>query len=207
MKKITPYKTAKNAFTALDNGGRFYNLFSKADDGQISSAELAKAAGFFSDRQKMILFCDMSLSELDQAAKENIMANLSNNLKSAYEQYAPQHLLPSEASQLGIISSNAIITGIPKLIDSKTEFSGFIMVPIMAGKVMTFTMIPIIEKYEVYELRDRETDQYFLLAHQKSTHKLPEELLRCGGVLKELKPQKDGDEAQIFLEMLYYSHV
>ena len=61
MKKITPYKTTRNAITAMDNGGRFYNLLTKANDGNVSTSELAKVAGVFSDKQKMVLYLDMSL--------------------------------------------------------------------------------------------------------------------------------------------------
>ena len=36
MKKIIPYKSSNEALTALDNGGRFYNIFTKAGDGVIT---------------------------------------------------------------------------------------------------------------------------------------------------------------------------
>lgn len=55
MRKIAPYKTAKNALASLDNGGRFYNVLTQANDGDVTSAELAKVTGVFSDMQKMIV--------------------------------------------------------------------------------------------------------------------------------------------------------
>lgn len=206
MKKITPYKTTSNALASLDNGGRFYNFASKADDGEISSAELAKAAGVFSDKQQMMLYLEMSISELDQDSQKRVLSSLSVDLKATHKKYAPQHLIPSKAKTEGKLTSCAIITGIPNLVDSKTDFNGFIMIPIASGKVTTFVMIPLIDQYDVYELRDHETAQDFLIAHNRGSNKLPESMVRCGGVLKELKNGKDkGADATIFLETIYYS--
>ena len=50
-------------------------------------------------------------------------------------------------------------------IDSKSDFKGFIMIPISTGSVMTFSMVPIIDQYDVYEIRETEIDQSFLIAH------------------------------------------
>lgn len=45
MKKIESYIDVNDAISDLDNGGRFYNLFTHADDGIISQAELGKVGG------------------------------------------------------------------------------------------------------------------------------------------------------------------
>ena len=45
MREVVPYRTLGGAKRALDNGGRFFNLFAEADDGVVSGAELARAAG------------------------------------------------------------------------------------------------------------------------------------------------------------------
>lgn len=206
MKKIIPYKTTRNALASLDNGGRFYNLITKADDGKISSAELSKAAGVFSGKQQMTLFLEMSLSELPSEARKQILSSVSDDIKEAIYKYPTQHLLPYEAKEQGILSGNAIVSGIPKLVDSKEEFSGFIMIPVMAGKVTTFMMIPIIDQYDIYELRDEVSSKEFLIAHSKSSNKLPETRIKCAGVLKELKSEeKEDSKASIFLETIYYS--
>ena len=206
MKKVLPYKTARNALSALDNGGRFYNVFTKAKDGQIATAELSKAAGVFSDKQIMMLFFEMSLIELKGHSQINIVNTLSQNLKTAYEQFKPLQFSPGEARKKGKLASSAIITGVPIQIDSRTEFTGFIMVPIQAGKVTTFSMIPIFEQYEVYEFRDENTSKDFIIAHTKGAAKLPKQTVRCGGVLKELKKdQKKTDSGNMFLETLYYT--
>lgn len=204
MKKITPYKTYRNALASLDNGGRFFDFWSKADDGDITSAELRKAAGVFSGMQKTIIYLEMSLISLDREAKEKVLAHLSGDLQESYSKYKPTCFLPAEASQSAVIAQSAVIKGIPKLLDSKTEFTGFIMIPIMTGKTTTFTMIPIMDQYDIYELRDEESEEDFFIAHNRGGRKLPEQAIHCGGVIKELKGRK-GEESGKFLETLYYS--
>ncbi|NQY29406.1 MAG: hypothetical protein HRT69_08040 [Flavobacteriaceae bacterium] len=206
MKKITPYKTTRNAITAMDNGGRFYNLLTKANDGNVSTSELAKIAGVFSDKQKMVLYLEMSLLSLDENSKHSVIKLLSNDLAIAYHKYKSQILMPSKAIENGIVSKNAIITGTPEYVTSNSDFNGFIMIPIMAGSVMTMTMIPIIDHYDVYKIRDQESDQHFLIAHARSSKKLPQQLIKCGGILKELKTNKKvGNQQNKFLETVYYS--
>lgn len=210
MKQIVPYKTARNALSALDNGGRFYNLITQANDGHVTKAELARVAGVFTDRQKMVLYLEMSISELDQQAVKDIRSSLSDDLKLAYKRYCPQHLLPSEAQLQGRISANAIITGVPTFVKSNSDFTGFIMMPISTGKTTTFMMIPIIDVYDVYEIRDHKTAREFLIAHARGSVKLPAKPVRCGGIIKELKPDKKTKtrtKPKKFLETLYYTLV
>ena len=204
MRKITPYKSYRYALASLDNGGRFYNLRSKANDGDITSAELGKAAGVFSDRQKMILYLEMSLLDLEAEMRAKVYSHLSDDLKAMLSRLQPAIYSPAEANQKAEVSQSAIITGIPRLIDSKTRFTGFIMVPISTGDTTTFTMIPIFDQYDVYELTDADTEEDFFIAHNRSSRKLPEQLIRCGGVIKELKGEKDQEPGK-FLEMLYYA--
>ena len=49
MQGIVPYQSGEAALEALDSGGRFYNIFSDASDGEITAAELAKVAVSFMD--------------------------------------------------------------------------------------------------------------------------------------------------------------
>ena len=187
MKRIIPYKEVNEAVLSLDNGGRFYNLLTKSNDGLINQSELGKVGGLFNDKQKMILFLEMSMSSLNSEEKEIILSKLDEDLKQTYTKYKSQKLLPSEANTKGIVAANAILTGVPKLIDKKSDFNGFIMVPIMAGKAMTFVMIPIIDNYNVYELRDDKTSETFLIAHSRNSEKLPSEKIIIAGLLRELQ--------------------
>jgi len=206
MKKITPYKTTRNAITAMDNGGRFYNLLTKANDGNVSTSELAKVAGVFSDKQKMVLYLEMSLMSLDENSKSSVIKLLSDDLAVACNKYKSQILTPSEAKENGIVSKNAIITGIPEHVKFNSDFNGFIMVPIMVGSIMTMTMIPIADQYDIYKIRDQKSDKDFLIAHTRSSKKLPQQLIKCGGILKELNTAKEEKSPKNkFLETIYYS--
>jgi hypothetical protein len=204
MQTIKPYTTTLEAIKALDNGGRFYNLLTKANDGVITSAEIGKTAGVFNNKQLNILFLEVALLKLDENEKNSILSRLEEKVKSDYTKYKPQYLLPSEIAEKGKIASGLIVTGVPKLIDSKTRFNGFIMVPIMTGKVMTMTMIPIYESYDVYELRDEVSSKTFIIAHSKNKNKLSEEKITLAGIIKELKTSKKSDSnAEKFLEITY----
>jgi hypothetical protein len=206
MKKIAPYKNKRFAIAALDNGGRFYNLFTHADDGEISASELGKAAGVFSSRQQMFLYLEMTVAELGEQSVSDIYKHLSPSLKESARKYKPVHYSPAEAATKGKASKSAIVTGTPTYIESCSDFSGMIMIPVCAGKVTTFVMVPIIEQYDVYEVRERTTDQTFLLAHNKGQKKLEAAETRFGGILKEIKAEKGKPQThKLFLEVLYYT--
>ena len=206
MQQIIPFNALPDALSTLDNGGRFYNLLTKSDDGNISIEELSKVAGLFSSRQQMVLYYAMSVATLAQDVKQQVDAALTKDAQVAYNRYAPQLLIASEAATKGILASNAIVTGVPKLVETKSDFNGFIIVPIMAGKAMTMILIPIIDKYDIYEMRDDESSETVLIAHARGDEKLPAQKIRAGGIFKELKLKKDNSETStLFLETLYYS--
>ncbi|KAA1243916.1 hypothetical protein [Aquimarina sp. RZ0] len=208
MKKIEPYKNIDEAISKLDNGGRFYNILTKADDGIISTSELGKVGGLFYDKQQMILFFEVSISKLDKEKRKAVISKLDEKLQKVYAKYKPIELLPSEAHTKGIVASNMIMTGIPKLTESNSNFIGFIMIPIVTGKVTTFSMVPIIDIYDVYEIRDEVSDKEFLIAHSKGTTKLPEKKIKIAGVLKELKSdKKEKTASQKFLEVVYHMEI
>ena len=204
MKKIEPYKNINEATLSLDNGGRFYNVLTKSNDGIISSSELGKVAGLFIDKQKMVLFLDLAISNFDVNTKEKIVDSLDVSLRSTYEKYKSHELLPSEAYDKGILSSNSIITGFPKKIDSKSDFNGVIFIPVGNSMIA----IPLIDKYDVYEIRDEVSDDTFLIAHARGSIVLPEKKIKVAGVLKELKSNKNEKKAsKKFLEALYYLNI
>ena len=206
MKKVIPHTTTKEAMAALDNGGRFYNWSSKAGDGHISSAELKKAAGVISGAQNSILYLEMTLANFESDEKNRVISFLSRDLKPKYDKYKPAHLSAVDPSQPLEAGSSAIFTGVPKLVESKTEFSGFIMVPVYTGKTMTFTMVPIIEAYDVYQLHQQSKGHQILIGHDKSSKKLPERLTRIGGVLKDVSTSDKGSDGKSkLLEITHYT--
>lgn len=203
MKKLTPYQNLNTALKTLDNGGRFYNILTKAEDGIISQAELGKVGGLFSSKQQSILFLEMSISALSEKEKVGVLSQLDDGLQKQYQKHKAQRLQASEANDKGKISSNAIITGIPKLTDSKTDFMGFIMMPISTGEVTTFSMIPLIDQYDVYELRDESSSESFFIAHARGSEQLPSENITVGGVIKEMSSEEEKPLGK-FLEAVYF---
>lgn len=205
MQQVIPFTDLQDAQTSLDNGGRFFNILTKADDGVITGAELGKVAGCFADKQKMALFLDLATAELADSDKHQLLQMLSPDLRSGIELQKPARWLPSEALAQGVAGASAIVTGVPKLVESKSEFNGFIMVPIMTGSVTTFMMVPLVDAYDVYEVRDEASDDAFLIAHAKGKAELDGRRTQFAGVLKDLKASKDECEAsRIFLEAIYH---
>jgi hypothetical protein len=204
MKKVNPYKSQAAALKSLDNGGRFFNVLTKADDGQITSTELSKVAGAFSNKQLMNLYLEMSLAQLPK--RDMVLRSLSDKLNKAYQRNRPQYLSPAEAATSGQVGATVIITGIPEYKRAKTEFSGFIMVPIISGDVTTFIMVPIMDQYDIYEVKDQQSDELFIIAHARSKRKLDNVPTRVGGYLKELQvDKKNVSEKRLFLETYYYT--
>jgi len=146
MKQIVPYRTLQGALKALDNGGRFYNVFTKAKDEVITDSELYKAAGVFSDKAQAFLFFELALSGLSEVDRDRVIQRLSGELRSAYLRERPKHT-EIEVFEKTVRETDAVVvTGWPVFLEDKTRFSGFIMIPIFVGKTMTFTMIPIFDE-------------------------------------------------------------
>ena len=199
MKHVIPFDNSNDALITLDNGGRFYNLISEANDGHVSSQEVARVAGLFTDKQKVVLYFALSISKLKPPFCEIVKSALTDVLQQAYQKYLPQVLLPSQAVTQGVVSSNAIVTGIPTKVDSRQEFKGFIF-------VSPGILIPIIDRYDIYEMRDEELAEPLLIAHARGSKKLPQQMVKVAGILKEIKVKTDGAETRkMFLEALYYA--
>ncbi len=77
------------------------------------------------------------------------------------------------------------------------------MIPLMIGDVTTFSMIPLIDEYDVYELRDESSSETFFIAHAKGSEQLPDQLITIGGVIKEMSSEDDKPVGK-FLEAVYF---
>lgn len=199
MEKIKSYSSAAEAITDLDNGGHFYNIFTHAKDNVISQAEAGRSAGAFAGKQKAILHLELAMSRLDAASVREVTAKFDETLQANFTKYKAQTLLPSEVEAKGDTGSNLIVTGIPKLTDGTKKLSGFIMVPTGSA----FTMIPLVDVYDIYEIRDEQEGQGLLIAHQKGETQLPEVKLTVGGLLKE-SDEEDENPSRKFLEIQYW---
>ena len=149
MKEVVPYKTMSGALKALDNGGRFYNIFTKSDDGTIKGAELLKAAGVHSGRDQGFLFFNLAVSQLSDSEQRTIFSRLDPDLCSQYPKHAPKRLTIEDFERSVKPTQSVVVEGYPKFLEDKTEFSMFIMIPITANNVTTFMMVPIFGRYLV----------------------------------------------------------
>lgn len=205
MKKIIPYTSYEEAMEAFDNGGKFYDLFSHAHDGVVSPAELGKVAGVTNDKQSLILYLVMSISRLDNRARERVLAKLSTQLFEIYQKYHPVHMSLDQLIDHGKAGISTTVVGSVQKVISSAHLSGSILVPMIVGAVSSFTMVPIEESYEVYELSSGTSDRVALVAHHQEKERLPERKLRLGGMLTTLNLSDDAkDHQSIFLEAQYY---
>ncbi len=204
MEKIQPYQNASEAMSALDNGGRIYNLFTEMGDEQISLGEIAKVAGVFWNAQKAVLHLQMSILALPHDQHNAILNSLDQDAQGYYQKYQALELSPLVAKTEGVLASNLLVRGTPRHVESKEEV-GYVMMMILVGKVPVAIPTSITDHYDVYHVQDENSSEDFLIAHSKSKAKLPEEPLLLGGVLKELKLDKYETEASSrYFEVIYY---
>jgi len=206
MQEIVPYQSGEAALEALDNGGRFYNIFTAASDGEITAAELAKVAGSFMDFQRMFLYLDLATEHLSEPDRATVVAALSADLRQSYDLERPRHFTVSEACDHGVPAQSAIVAGTPRHVDSRTRFSYFMMIPVQTGNVSSMMMVPIMDQYDVYEVRDEAQGTDYLVAHGRGVDRLPEVRMQLAGVIKELQQNDEstGDHRH-FLDLIYYT--
>ena len=210
MKEIRPYKTLQGLQNSLDNGGRFYNFFTEAGDNVVSGAELAKAAGVFSNEVSAFLFLEMAQQDLTSADRTVIEQVLDADLRRRYQKQKPTTLNPSEVEPNGTASQAIIVTGYPRFVEDKTQFAGFIMIPTQTGNMTSFVMVPIFDQFDVYEVFD---DRHMkkpnsMIATVRGKKLNCDSPIRFGGVLKQLKFKDETKKShQFYLEVAYYTRL
>jgi len=210
MRELRPYRTKHGLQTALDNGGRFYNFFSKSQDNIVTRGELAKAAGVFSASTRAFLFLEMMQQELAVEERQSVLQLLEPDLQDDYRAKRPFILPPSKVEAEGVAGRSVIVTGYPRFVENRTEFSGFIMIPISTGKTTTFTMIPIFDQFDVYEVFDdrrmcKPNTVVATVRGQRIEHDGP---IRFGGVLRKLQfKDKTKKSHQFYLETVFYTRL
>jgi len=206
MKRITPYKTVTGAVRALDNGGRFYNLFTTAGDDTITKAELAKVAGAFKDMQTAMLFFDLATLDLSDGDRQKLTKSLGPKLRKARATNRTDVVSPAEFVRAGRAGKSYLIEGVPEPIDEEAVQTGVIMVPMMIGKVMMVMPMPTSECFSVYTLGQGRRSPCLILA--KKSVRLSSAVHRFAGVAKATK-MGDGPRARerLCLQPAYYSVV
>jgi hypothetical protein len=203
MRQIKPYQTAWGAKRALDNGGRFYNLWTQADDNVVDAGELAKAAGVHSSDVKAFLHFEMALMDLPEQQQAEVRSLLSPGLKKRLRKWQPRVLNPSRVESEGAAGVPAIVTGYPSFVEDRTQLQAFIVLitPVI-------TLIPIVDMFDVYEVYDtpERMEPRTVIATVRGSERLDSVYSRFGGVLKELQfEDKTGKDHGLYLEATYYT--
>jgi hypothetical protein len=207
MRKVKPYRTFHGAARALDNGGRFFNLFTRAGDDVVSRAELARVAGVTGGVTGALVFFEMALCELGEGDRSRLVAMLEPKLRRRLRDEPVESIAPERFARNAVAGRPYIVEGRAKKVASKTGISGFIFIPVTAGNVTSFSMIPITEVYDVYEVSGTrvKSGPGCRLTLRKKTDIALSRPIRWGGVAKEQHATKDRDSRKdLYLEPCCY---
>ena len=201
MEQISLFKSASQAIDSLDNGAEYYNIFTKADDDLISQSEVSKVAGVRLPKQKAVLFLKLAMSGLTEREQQEIEGRFDDRLSENFTKYNPEFVESVQAVEALNPGTGVIITGTPRKIEGEGVVSGYISIPV----IDVFTLIPISETYIVYEIKDEETRNRVLVAHDKDAGLLPENKMKIAGVVKQFQlAQEDDSEFEKFIEVDYF---
>jgi hypothetical protein len=205
VREIVPYKTFNGALNALDNGGRFFNLFTKTDDQKVETSEIARAAGVFSADMRAFVFFEMALTDLSPDGRRRLISHFSPDLMERYQTFRPLVVRPSLVESTGAAGRPAIVTGYPVFVENKSQFRGFIVM--VTPVIMLIPITDVFDVYEVFDSPDMSVPKT-VIATTRGSKRLDTIYSRFGGILKELEfDDKTGKRHSLYLESLYYTPV
>ena len=199
MEMVFPYRNVEDALEELDNGGRFYNFFTKKDDEVVTASELYKAAGVFTGAAQAFLFYELAVMNLSAEEKGELEAKLSPKLRNSFKYRKPRRITPEKFERRAFESQSVILEGHPFYTQDSEKFSGFVPVPIQMGNTTTTIMIPIIEQfhiYEVYPTREKEGEAAVVAIAKGKSRPLRPSRTRFAGVVKEMSIDKNGGKGR-----------
>lgn len=203
MKKIQPYQTLAGAMRALDNGGRFYNLFTQAGDQMVTAAELKKVAGVFGDQAAAALFLAIATSALQDSERRRILSALGPKARDIHQRHKPTQLIPVEFAAKAKPGKGYVVEGRVRKFKDEEE-AGMIFVPISTGKVTTIVPVPTTTYYTVYELDGPSPGSECLVLTPKQTTNLRGRFRFCG-LAKEAEVESKGRKTKrLRLQAKYY---
>ena len=205
MREIKPYKTLQGAKAALDNGGRFFNLYARAGDDRITSDELTKAAGAFLNESLAYLFLDMALKDLPESQRQQVVSMLTPQVAARYRKRGPASISASQAAGKNKPGDLVIIEGSPAYVADVIQ------------KRQTFlfladgAMIPIWidEHFQTYDLKDGAGKAggalpMIMSRRAKRLEKVP---ARFGGALREFTLEGKPKTKGVYFEPVYFTRL
>ncbi len=200
MDKIYPYETFEDAIADLDNGGKFYNLFSRRGDAKITRAELQTAAVVDGDDRTVFLFFAMALHDLSNERRTRIVSMLADDLREDLDHLRPEVSPPSRIPTHARPGRAYLIEGYgrPRIVES---FS-IAVVPLSGSPIA----IPVFETHTVVDVYD--TPDYqgkaCLVTIPKSAEIPPEGTrVRWGGLAMRISIGEPAE--RVHLAARYYS--
>ncbi len=202
MQEVQPFQTLDDATEVLDNGGRFYHLLAREDDGRIDTSELNTAAGVFLSEQKAFLYLQLALADLRPLDRDDLLAKLAPATAKRFRERGPA-VKPSSAIVAGSKpGSLAVAEGTPRYESHQTRR---IIVMIPAGKVMV--PVPVTEHYDCYRLVDpADRGEPATMIVPKPTQRLPERRMRVAGAVRSITFDDPGGRVPgAVFEPLYFT--
>ncbi len=211
MKQIKPYRTVSGAARALDNGGRFYNVFTAAGDEVVSKTELKKAAGGRAAWPVAILYFEMSILALSASEQSQLAQMLDPDLIELRRKHVPATVSPEDFANVAaqLKDQTAIVAGRAQHVKDVSRYGGMIMIPIIAGSVTSFMTIPITEQFDVFKVTDHDSssDEGAHIAVPKKHPPLEGRVVRFGGTVKQFEESETDEPGQYYLEAPYYTRI
>ncbi len=194
MRIVKPYRTVSGALRALDNGGRFYNIFTAAGDNVVTSSELKKAAGVIGSDQLAYLFLAMSLHDLEDAQTREVMRRLDKGARDGLRRLAPALVAPKDVATMRATKA-CIVEGFPYSVPDH-EVHGFMMIPTCS----------VFQVYEVFATQARKGASCRIMWPKGKWTAGKNQRFRFGGVVKqENSTEKKNSPKRLFLEPQYYT--
>ena len=211
MKQVKPYRTVSGAARALDNGGRFYNVFTAAGDEVVSKTELKKAAGGRATWPLAILYFEMSILALSASEQSQLAQMLDPELKDLRHKHVPTTVSPADFANVAaqLKDQAVIVAGRAQHVKDVSRYGGMIMIPIVAGSVTTFMTIPITEQFNVFKVTDHNSSEGdgTHIAVPKKHPPLEGRTVRFGGTVKQFEESETDEPGQFYLEVSYYTRI
>lgn len=187
MNQVDPYRTLGEAMSSLDNGGRFFNLFTTAGDDVVTAAEISKAAGILGSEQTAFVYFTMALRGLSDSDRMHVLESLDESTRRSHDKHQATEVSASTFEAHAVEARSYIIEGHPKRASDEVR-SATILFPMMIGNVMTMMPMPVSESCQVYEVHDgpQQVSKPCLIVFARQETTLSSQKMRFGGIAKTM---------------------
>ena len=204
MHEVVAFSEIGQAQNEFDNGGHFYNFFTKAGDHEITKAEL-EVAGKTWCSQEIAIYYHMATHNLSDSDHSLLESEFTDKLNELLEHYPVTHPTPTEFTSSAKEGASCIVEGVAQFQESREVFTGMLMVPMMTGNIVSMTPMPIHEYFKVLEITG-EGDQTCTVIVGKHEELPLGKTVRWGGIAKQ-SLDADGSplEGQVCLSARYFT--